>query len=1596
MKRLLPILWLLFAAPVWATTYYIAATGSDSNNGTSKSTPWLHAPGMLGCTGNCASASPAAGDSIIFRGGDTWLDQQMLFTASGTSTNPIYIGVDQSWYTGSSWSRPIFNANNDPWPQQFQFGGDYIVLDNIEFTGLFWNDTAGGAVGYIAMRSSTGSTVEHSYFHGWTHSGTTDHCEIIYGMSDSGTKVFYNVFDGSDSTNGGDSCYGIYGIPNGEIAYNYFTQLSNGFVGYAQSFHDNTVNNLVVDYDVTAHQNMLENNTSPPNTMIYNNVFRHGAAAGSNVTLWDAAVSPSTDYIFDNVFYDTTTANILDFARPLSGSVGSTNFFDNTVECGPDSSPTAICAASIFGPVSLTNNQFVGPSADGDGNVYTLNGGTVTETTNIVQTKTTANGQGYTMSNGFAPTSGTNATVGAGTNQTSLCTTISGIDSAAGAACGKSTTFGVIYNTTNHTVSTPGVTPITRPSSGAWDAGAYQFGNGANPPIFHPVAGSYGPAQSVTITSTSTGAIICYNTTGSPATNGSTGCTTGTLYSGAVTVSSSETLYAVAGGTDYSDSGVSSAHYTINGAAATPTFSPAAGTYMAAQSVTISDSTPGASIYYTTDGSTPTTASTLYAGAITVFVSTTVKAIAAASGYSDSAVGSAAYTINLNVINLNSGMTTAQIQSALSGASNGATVNWAAGTYSITSTLILPCSNLQMTGPVATPPTAILSATFTTNAIFNYPANCSSLGSVQYLWGENTGFIYVGAGSSNLTVKHNQVTNLPSDTSGTYRDYWSGVFLDGSMSPFTTVSNVDIENNVFGDSNSCTAAFTDVTTDPGGFCAGVLVHSGATQNLTVKYNQFLHLEEGLHIFQLPNFVSGQPESYCVGCVVEYNHFLNPHRIAIEIQNGTPNDSTLVEHNDVVDPLNSFFNTFAYSTPCCNDGTTFGTLGYSPGLLFLDNIAISTQACGQYTCPPYGEEFWGTGAEGNNNLIQGNFANGIVWGYGQAPWQLNNNNICGIGNGNYIMNEAGQTNPPTQSGNVTGPTCSATSSIAPTISPNGGSFTGSRVVTLADSGANTSIYYTTDGSTPTTSSTRYTAPFTISSTTTVKTLGMWGQPNQPTSYPTNYGYVPSAVTTATFTSGGGGGGVAPTKIEAHAIPFSNTLAINRMSAPCVLPAHAGDSMFLIGTYGTGANVISSTTDNVGGNTWVLDQNISDGVNGQSIFIDRASSVASGTQTGVITMGSAQEYSGASCVTMNNISTPDGPGCSTSNYNGTNPSCALTTTQANDEVVCGVMQDSAGFTAYPVTFTSSTLTLLQTDPFIPFAIGVTNQASAGSFSPAFSSNTGGNWIMACQAYSTVASGGSEPTTPYVKQENEYNFVVNAPLTGTSFTVDYPALPGVSAIDIATQSNGNVYLNTLTSSPSCTWTSVPAESVGGAGGVDVQHWYTTGCSATNGMTLTFGLSATPSAATPLNAFTASISGLANVTALDTTCGSTGTFNAQYGTISNVLGSGCTTVNANDALVWLHQEYQQTVTSATASAGTESSLMGDYGTCAGEYLQQDEGLGTIATGAAGNYNVSVTYPNPPYCGANNVSYWAAQGLAWKATAAPAPPAALTVILVY
>jgi len=155
-------------------------------------------------------------------------------------------------------------------------------------------------------------------------------------------------------------------------------------------------------------------------------------------------------------------------------------------------------------------------------------------------------------------------------------------------------------------------------------------------PTFSPGAGTYNTPQSVTISDTTTGALIYYTT------DGTTPTTSSPQYSAPISVAVTTTIKAIAV-TNSVKSTVASAKYTLQAAA--PTFNLPAGTYTGPQSLTISDASPGVTIYYTTNGTTPTTSSTVYTGPITVSQTETVKAIAAEAGWTSSSVANAHYKI---------------------------------------------------------------------------------------------------------------------------------------------------------------------------------------------------------------------------------------------------------------------------------------------------------------------------------------------------------------------------------------------------------------------------------------------------------------------------------------------------------------------------------------------------------------------------------------------------------------------------------------------------------------------------------------------------------------------------------------------------------------------------------------------------------------------------------------------------------------------------------------------------------------------------------------------------------------------------------------
>jgi hypothetical protein len=507
------VAWTLLPCSASAATYYADyATGSDANNGTSKVTPWKRAPGMYGCANTCASTTPQPGDSFILKGGVTWPNAALgwLWTWSGnateatpgcTGTGCIYIGVDQTWYTGGAWTRPILNAGGTAVATRdtvanvlLRVYANYLIIDNIEFTGLYWTGRPSyGSSVNLALPSGTpgiGTNIEikNIYIHGWSHdtysNGTSENpCAVIGDTAvpnnNANTIIHDSVIDGSDMAK--DSCSAIFGSPP-YIEHNYINNVSSGLIINGPTKVDgNTITNLVATFDRTpAHTNGILINASR-DLVISNNVVAH--LATGTLTLYTSTNVGYTTYVYNNMFYDTDVNNVFDIGSPVVNNgctndgtglctvAGSTAAYNNTVQCGPDANPAAVCAAGIHRAVTavtLANNHWITNATSPNGGMWSTNRVTPTVMTNVLQSKSASAAQGYNSSQSypFLPATG-GSTIGAGANLTGLC-------SGSLATLCSDTPVGVSYNATTHTVSVPNRQVRNRPTTGPWDVGAYE------------------------------------------------------------------------------------------------------------------------------------------------------------------------------------------------------------------------------------------------------------------------------------------------------------------------------------------------------------------------------------------------------------------------------------------------------------------------------------------------------------------------------------------------------------------------------------------------------------------------------------------------------------------------------------------------------------------------------------------------------------------------------------------------------------------------------------------------------------------------------------------------------------------------------------------------------------------------------------------------------------------------------------------------------------------------------------------------------------------------------------------------------------------
>jgi len=168
-------------------TFYIDfVSGSDSNNGTCSNSAWKRAPGMTGFSG---SYTHRAGDRFIFKGGVTWDSSTLplIISYSGNVTNYDNYTIDQTWYSGGSWTNPVFDMRNTSTTGINILNKVYVIINGFRLINpaegaLYYDemifmdtvnnlkiqncnlDANGGiAAGCIYIRNSFNVTIENSY-----------------------------------------------------------------------------------------------------------------------------------------------------------------------------------------------------------------------------------------------------------------------------------------------------------------------------------------------------------------------------------------------------------------------------------------------------------------------------------------------------------------------------------------------------------------------------------------------------------------------------------------------------------------------------------------------------------------------------------------------------------------------------------------------------------------------------------------------------------------------------------------------------------------------------------------------------------------------------------------------------------------------------------------------------------------------------------------------------------------------------------------------------------------------------------------------------------------------------------------------------------------------------------------------------------------------------------------------------------------------------------------------------------------------------------------------------------------------------------------
>jgi hypothetical protein len=557
----------------------------------------------------------------------------------------------------------------------------------------------------------------------------------------------------------------------------------------------------------------------------------------------------------------------------------------------------------------------------------------------------------------------------------------------------------------------------------------------ADTPTFSPAPGSFAAEQHVTLSDASSGAEIFYTT------NGTTPTTSSTHYTAAITVSATTTIEAIATATNSSNSAVATGTFTIETPAATPTFSPAPGTYSSARQVTLSDATPGSSIFYTTDGATPTTSSTKYAGAISVDATTTIKAIATAAGSLTSAVGSATYTIEPLTAT--------------------PTFSPAAGTYATAQHVSLADSTegssifYTTNGTTPTTSSTRYTAAITVSATTTIKAIATAADSLPS-----------AVASATFTIETPAATPTFTPAAGTY-----------SSEQQVTISDATPNASIFYTTNGTTP-----TTASTPYTAPISVSASTTIKAIATAPGSLESAVASAIFRFeaqadaPVF-SPAAGTYSAAQKVTITDKSFGVSIYYTTDGATPTTSSTKYTAAITVSTTTTINAIAAGTRFAT--SEMATATYTIGTEAAVATPTFSPAAGSYSSAQQVTISDSTSGAAIFFTTNGTTPTASSTRYTGAITVSATTTIKAIATATDMSNSA---------------VASATYTIGtetvvamPTFSPAAGTYSAAQSVTISDSTAGAAIFYTTDGTTPTAASTRYTGAIAVSATTTINAI-----------------------------------------------------------------------------------------------------------------------------------------------------------------------------------------------------------------------------------------------------------------------------------------------------------------------------------------------------------------------------------------------------------------------------------------------------------------------------------------------------------------------------